>query len=140
MSMPDLITAMYPEAIAGQDYIVKDDGYGPYLTKWAISGPLPEGETMGITAVQAFAELHGTMRADAQALLRKADAINDLLTANPQVAALAATAEPGTVVGNTGMVREEVLMGIALIASFRAYAETYIATGITVRNAVYRLG
>jgi hypothetical protein len=92
------------------------------------------------TAAQAFEEIHGTMRADAQALLRKADAINDLLTANPQVAAAAQAAEPGALIGSTGMVREEVLMGIALIASFRAYATTELAPGITVRNAVYRLG
>lgn len=92
------------------------------------------------TAAQAFEAIHGTMRADAQALLRKADTIKDLLDANPQVQAEAQAAEPGAIIGDTGMVREEVLMGIALIQSFRAYAATEIAPGITVRQAVYRLG
>lgn len=92
------------------------------------------------TAAQAFSELHGTMRGDAQALIRKADTIRDLLAANPQVAAAAQAAEPGAPIGDTGMVKEEVLMGIALINGFLVYVETEIAPGITVRQAVYRLG
>jgi hypothetical protein len=37
-------------------------------------------------------------------------------------------------------VKEEVLMRMALIACFRAYVETELVTGITVRQAVNRLG
>jgi hypothetical protein len=93
------------------------------------------------TAIQQFEALRGTVRASAQALIRQVSEVSDLLDANPQVAALATAAEPGALVGNTGMTREAVLMGIALITSYLAYIDSQLgSTGITVRQAVYRLG
>jgi hypothetical protein len=92
------------------------------------------------TAAQWFEAHHGEIRLDSQALIGKIDRINDMLTANPQVAATAAAAAAGEIIAGTGMVKEEVLMGIALIGVFRTFLGTEISAGITVRNAVYRLG
>jgi hypothetical protein len=140
MDIHAIIQAEYPFTQPNVDYFLQDDGHGPYVIRWLITGPVPAGVSMGVTAIQSFEEIHGTMRTGAQELLRKADTIQDLLNANPQIEAEAQAAEPGAIIGNTGMVKEEVLMGIALIASFRAYAATELAPGITVRNAVWRLG
>jgi hypothetical protein len=92
------------------------------------------------TAAQWFEVHHGELRAAAQELITMIDRIQTGLAANPQIAAAAQAAEPGAVIEGTGMVREEVLMGIGLISVFRAFVETEVATGITVRSAVYRLG
>jgi hypothetical protein len=93
------------------------------------------------TAIQEFEALRGAVRASAQALIRQVTEVQDLLDANPQVASAARAAEPGALVGNTGMTREAVLMGIDLITSYLAYIDSYLgSTGITVRQAVYRLG
>lgn len=91
------------------------------------------------TAIETFQEIHGTARATAQQLLRQIRDVQDLLDANPQVIALAEAAEPGAIVGNTGLTKEAVLMGIALITSFLAYADSELAPGITIRQAVHRL-
>jgi hypothetical protein len=92
------------------------------------------------TAAQWFEVHHGELRAAAQDLVTKIDRIHTGLVANPQIAAAAAAAAPGAAIEGTGMVREEVLMGIALIGVFRAFIETEVAAEITVRSAVYRLG
>ena len=43
MSLHDLIQAAYPTAIPDTDYIVQDDGNGPFLAFWNIAGPIPAG-------------------------------------------------------------------------------------------------
>jgi hypothetical protein len=92
------------------------------------------------TAAQWFEAHHGELRAAAQDLITMIDRIQTGLAANPQIAAAAAAAAPGEIIAGTGMVREEVLMGIGLIGVFRTFVETEVAAGITVRSAVYRLG
>jgi hypothetical protein len=93
------------------------------------------------TAAQEFETLQGSTRATAQALIRQVSEVSDLLDANPQVLSMAAAAESGAIIGNTGMTKEAVLLGIALINSYLAYIDSNLATaGMTVRQAVYRLG
>ena len=43
MTLHDLIQSAYPGADALLDYIIQDDGAGPYLAAWAIDGPIPAG-------------------------------------------------------------------------------------------------
>jgi hypothetical protein len=93
------------------------------------------------TAAQEFEALQGSTRATAQALIRQVSEVSDLLDANPQVLSMAAAAESGAIIGNTGMSKEAVLLGIALINSYLAYIDSELATtSMTVRQAVYRLG
>jgi hypothetical protein len=93
------------------------------------------------TAAQEFEVLQGSTRSIAQALIRQVSEVSDLLDANPQVLSAAAAAAPGEIIGSTGMTREAVLLGIALINSYLAYIDSNLATtGMTVRQAVYRLG
>jgi hypothetical protein len=140
MSLLENIITLYPNAVPFVDFTIQDNGYGPFISAWNINGPIPEGAIMGISAAQWFEEHHGELRADSQALIGKIDRIQDMLSANQQVAAAAAAAEPGAIIPGTGMVKEEVLMGLALIAVFRTFLATEVAAGITVRNAVWRLG
>jgi hypothetical protein len=93
------------------------------------------------TAAQEFEALQGSTRATAQALIRQVSEVSDLLDANPQILSMAAAAESGEIIGNTGMTKEAVLLGIALIKSYLAYIDSNLATtSMTVRQAVYRLG
>jgi hypothetical protein len=93
------------------------------------------------TAAQEFEALQGSTRAMAQALIRQVSEVSDLLDANPQVLSMADAAESGAIIGNTGMTKEAVLLGIALINSYLAYIDSELATtSMTVRQAVYRLG
>jgi hypothetical protein len=141
MSIIDRIAALYPSAVAPMDFLVEDRGYGQYLSAWRISGPLPEGVTMGISALQRFLEMQGTVKASAQTLIRQVSEIEDLLNGNPQVAAATAAAEVGALIDETGMTKEEVLLGISLITSYLAYIDSQLgASGMTIRQAVYRLG
>ena len=138
MSIDDRILAAYPDANPTTDYLLKDDGNGPYLVAWNIVGPLPTGVTMGQTAVQLFQGMHGTVRTTAQTLIRQIEEIDDIIGANPQIAIQAAAAEAGGLIGETAMTKEEVLAGLALIANFLAYIDTNLFTGVTIRQAVYR--
>jgi hypothetical protein len=142
MSIHAIIRAAYPDADPQRDYTIQDDGHGAYLAAWHIAGPIPAGVMLMATetAIQEFEALRGTVRASAQTLIRQITEVKDLLDANPQIAALAAEAEAGALVGNTGMTKEAVLLGIALIGSYLAYIESPLGgSGMTVRQAVYRL-
>jgi hypothetical protein len=54
MTLHDLIQSAYPGANPRQDYIIQDDGAGPYLAVWAIDSPIPKGvPTMAINTPMA---------------------------------------------------------------------------------------
>ena len=54
MTLHELIQSAYPGADALRDYIIQDDGAGPYLAVWNIAGPIPAGvPTMAVQTPMA---------------------------------------------------------------------------------------
>lgn len=92
------------------------------------------------TAIDTFGTLNSVAQETAKSLLRQLDELNDLLSANPQIAEAANTAESGALVGTSALSKEQVLTAIALITAFRSYVDTNLLPGLKIRHAVYKLG
>ena len=92
------------------------------------------------TAIDTFGTLNSVAQETAKSLLRQLDELNDLLSANPQIAEAANTAESGALVGTSSLSTEQVLTAIALINSIRSYVDSDLLPGLKIRHAVYTLG
>jgi hypothetical protein len=70
MTIHDLIAAAYPNADLYKDYVVQDDGTGPYVVTWNIAGPIPAGvRTVAATPIQTWFALSKALCADITKLI-----------------------------------------------------------------------
>jgi hypothetical protein len=121
MTIHELIQAAYPGADPTRDYVVQDDGAGPYLAAWHIAGPVPAGvNTVAETPFARWWRL-------STELCRAGTAIIDQ-TATPQrirstsgIDALIAAAEPGAELA-PGVTREMAAQMAALWDAFAVWA------------------
>jgi hypothetical protein len=142
MTIHDLIRAMYPAAVAGLDYQVQDDGHGPHLSAWTISGPIPVGVlTMSAGAFQLFASLYARVRPGAQDLLRLCAEVEVVRAANPEIAAAVAdwATDPDATVGGTIMTKSQIATALLLLDMIKELRAQQVGeTGLTVEQALWR--
>lgn len=126
----DLVQAAYPGADPMIDYIVQDDGAGPYLAQWHIAGPIP-AEVLAMATNKAIAQWVEAARAlqeQARQMIVLATETEGIWEGNPEVwAAVKATAMDENLPGTTMLKRD----ACRLLASHQAIMATVAAT-ITV--------
>jgi hypothetical protein len=56
MNLAQIISYLFPSAVAGKDYTLQDDGQGPYIKTWAFAGAAQPTDAQ-LTAAEAAAAL-----------------------------------------------------------------------------------
>lgn len=127
-SLHEIIRAAYPDASPRYDYVLQDDGAGPYLAAWNIDGPLPEGVTMITEAMRRFEAEHKELRDAAENLFTRLETMRKFLRANQQIAAeVGAAATADTIIGGGTMTKSAVSTAMLLYAAGSAFASSDLA-------------
>jgi hypothetical protein len=124
MTIHELIRTAYPGADPTRDYVVQDDGAGPYLAAWRLAGPIPEGvPTVAETPLQRWYRLSAALCATATTQIIDATAAPQRIRATGGIDAQIAAAEPEAEVA-PGVTREMAEEMAALWDWFQGAAQT----------------
>ena len=123
----ELVQAAYPGADPMTDYIVRDDGAGPYLAEWHIAGPVPAGvNVVAETPIQRWYAASKALCRTATIEIIDKTATPQRIYATADLEALIAAAEPGAELA-PGVTREMLEEMSALWAAFGAWSQTAIS-------------